>query len=835
MDQLGYSGRGVEGGVAGGAVAGRLAAASEADASKGNKEEARQAPASLSPGAPEAKKARKDGTDGEAQGLETGPLKGATVRKTFADTALFVAAVDTTDEGVATVTVPFPQNLTTWRIKTLGMTKTTRVGQGEGSVITSKDFIVRLAAPRFFTERDEVVLSANVHNYLKTAKKARVTLSLPPELLELSTPATATVDVKPDGEARVDWKVKAKAEGLASIKVEALTDEESDATEMAFPVLVHGFVKTVSVTGSVRPDGPSESTATISVPAERRPDRSQLSIRVSPSLGLAMVDALPYLIDYPYGCTEQTMSRFVPAVLTRKTLQKMGVNLADLEEAHTNLNSQQVGGHRYDTKDPYNPPVYSEKELKKVIKASLKRISEMQRGDGGWGWWADDTPSTYLTAYVVWGLIEARDADVSVDSGMLSRGIAALASGVRRDMLDWEKWDGIGNEQAWLAYVLSTARNGEVPDPKVLKQTLDLVFERRIHLSLYGKALLSLALRNSGDVARADLVLENARQKEQKDPENETVFYPIEADGWWYWWNSDIESQAWVLRAILAKNPRDPAAPGMVKWLLNNRKNGTYWRSTRDTAIVVSAFAEYVQATGETEPDMTVKVAMDGKVLKEMRITKANLFTFDNVAAVAGADLTTGDHKITITREGKGPVYWNAECSYFTLEENVKKAGLEIKVERAYWKLERDDATVTVPGSRLEAVTEKRVRYKRIPLKDGDRVTTGDLLEIELKMTSKNDYDYLVFEDPKPAGCEPVEVRSGARFGELCSNMELRDEKVAFFVSWLDKGDHLIRYRLRAEAPGTFHTLPTRGYAMYAPELRCNGDEIVFGVNDREP
>src|SRR5207245_2756328 len=104
---------------------------------------------------------------------------------------------------------------------------------------------------------------------------------------------------------------------------------------------------------------------------------------------------------------------------------------------------------------------------------------------------------------------------------------------------------------------------------------------------------------------------------------------------------------------------------------------------------------------------------------------------------------------------------------------------------------------------------------------------------VELLLESKNSYDYLVFEDMKPAGCEPVDLRSGTRYGGgLCSNMELRDEKVAFFVTSLPQGKRMITYRLRAEIPGSFHVLPLNGYAMYAPDVRCISDEGSLGIDD---
>lgn len=123
----------------------------------------------------------------------------------------------------------------------------------------------------------------------------------------------------------MDWRVKVLKEGEAVIRMKALTDEESDAMEMRFPVYVHGILKTESFSGVVRRNK-NKAKIKINVPEERRINESRLEIRYSPSLAAAMVDALPYLADYPYGCTEQTLNRFLPAVLTQKMLKDMGLD-----------------------------------------------------------------------------------------------------------------------------------------------------------------------------------------------------------------------------------------------------------------------------------------------------------------------------------------------------------------------------------------------------------------------------------------------------------------------------------------------------------------------------
>ena len=127
-------------------------------------------------------------------------------------------------------------------------------------------------------------------------------------------------------EHRVDWRVKVAHEGQAVIRMKALTDEESDAAQMSFPAYVHGMLKTEAFVGTIRPDQ-EEARVVIRVPSERKPDQSRLEVRYSPTLAGALVDALPYLADYPYGCTEQTLNRFLPTVMTQKVLINLGSRL----------------------------------------------------------------------------------------------------------------------------------------------------------------------------------------------------------------------------------------------------------------------------------------------------------------------------------------------------------------------------------------------------------------------------------------------------------------------------------------------------------------------------
>jgi hypothetical protein len=197
-----------------------------------------------------------------------------------------------------------------------------------------------------------------------------------------------------------------------------------------------------------------------------------------------------------------------------------------------------------------------------------------------------------------------------------------------------------------------------------------------------------------------------------------------------------------------------------------------------------------------------------------------------------GDAVETGAHKLEIRRRGTGPVYFNAYVTNFTLEDFITRAGLEVRVNRRYFKLTPVDHKVKVSGSRGQAIDQKVEKYERTELKNLAELKSGELVEVELEIDSKNDYEYLIFEDPKPAGFEPLLVRSGYNRNDMGAYMELRDDRVAFFVRALARGKHSISYRMRAEIPGRFSALPTRAYAMYAPELRGNSDEIKLVIRD---
>ncbi len=485
-----------------------------------------------------------------------------------------------------------------------------------------------------------------------------------------------------------------------------------------------------------------------------------------------MIDSLPYLVDYPYGCTEQTLNRFVPTVITQKLLVSMKLDLKEIEKHQTNLNAGELGDDPKRVADwkrlNKRNPVFNEDEVRRMSQAGVNALASQQISDGGWGWfsgWGEQSwPHT--TAVVVHGLQLAKANDVALPNDMLERGVEWLKNYqneqvrmIHNAASKTRPWKPFADNIDALVYMTLVDAGVDNTDMR------DFLYRDRVdHLSVYAKGMYGLALHKQGQKDKLAVIMENIEQYVVSDDENQTAYLKMpESNNWWYWYGNEIEANAYYLKLLAKTGKNNDRASRMVKYLLNNRRHATYWNSTRDTAICVEAFADYLKASGEDRPDMTVEVWLDGEKKKEVRIDKSNLFSFDNKLVLTGDKVTTGKHTIEIKRKGSGPVYFNAYVTYFTLEDDIKKAGLEIRVNRKYYKLTRVEDKIKVSGSKGQALEQAVEKYTRTELENLATLKSGDLVEVELEIDSKNDYEYLIFEDMKACRLRADERAVGLR------------------------------------------------------------------------
>lgn len=774
-------------------------------------------------------------------------LVAPTIRENFADTAFWAAAVETGADGIAEVKFTMPENLTAWEVRVWGMGHGTRVGEGSAEIVTRKNLLVRLQTPRFLVERDEVVISANVHNYLDSEKQVVVRLEMDGKSLQAPSQLEKTITVPAGEDRRVDWRLKAVLEGEATLRAIAQTDEESDAMQLQIPVEVHGFEQVESFTGVIGREGRSEAFE-FTIPNKRRPEATQLVVRYTPTLAGAMLDAVPYLIDYPHGCTEQTLNRFLPAVITQRTLARMGIDLEAFAKQPVNEdNTDQVPQPAWQRLA--ENPVFDQAELDKVVRAGAGRLQDMQLSDGGWGWFSGfgERSSAHTTATVLRGLLVARENDVAIVPGVIERGVEWLTAHQAEQLRRLANWNATGEKIDKQKPAKRYADNLDTLVHLVLTQAgkpnakmRERLFKDRQQLPPYALAMLGVALHVENEAKSADAlqeklerVVRNLQQYVVTDDENQTAFLNLPGGYWWYWYGSEFEAHAYFLKLLAATEPESRVASGLVKYLLANRKHSTYWNSTRDTALVIEAMADYLQATGEGRPDLEVQVWLDGERRKEVTIMPDKVLQFDGTYSIGGLSLEPGRHTLELRKRGSGRLYWSASLANFTMEDDLRSAGLDVRVERKLFKLTPQTTKELAAGSRGQVVRQRGEKMQRTAITNLASVQSGDLVEVELTLRSKNDYEYLLITDPKAAGFEPVDVRSGYTENELGAYVEYRDKSVNLFLRQLARGERSVSYRLRAETPGQFAALPTVIEAMYAPELRGNSDEIRVNVKER--
>lgn len=765
----------------------------------------------------------------------------ARLRSNFSETAQWVTHFRTDAAGQATCRVTMPDSLTEWNGIARGVTVDGRTMEARVKLRTQKNIRARLAAPRFFRERDQVVLSAIVRNNFAESITARVRFHYPDTILESATPGASSgileipCSVPGQQETRLDFPFRVVGHGPAELKLEVLSERESDALVRTIPALRYGLERFIGGAG-IAPDldGASSSSWSFQIPEETTVDTRELVVDLTPSPAIALVESLPYLVRYPYGCVEQTLHRFVPAAVVAELLQSQGIELEEILPKRSTPIPAGFWGHL--SERPLE--LFRPADLTRLIEEGATRLRLAQNSDGSWGWWAGAPGDPRITALVVDAYVTALDSDVELDVATVRKGAQWILNHLRsRDLVGEEQIYGRAQYEdfALLGRALFRAGgSGALGDDTrdVLEELAQQLYDRREQLGPQGQAMLALGIAalDITDDPRPSVLLRNLSDFEVRKPKWGTTHYG-QAQGALRWYDTGVESTARVLEAFLEIAPDDERVPEMVRWLLENRE-GRHYDSTRSTAAVAFALTRYLRRSSELNPNLVGEVILNGESVGRFDIRREDLFTQRFQVRVAGAPLYAGEHQLEIRRSGQGPLYWNAAVSFYSRETNMPAAGNRIELERRYAlirevRAEREERYIENNREKTRMVPYLDRQF--VPLEDGARLRSGDRVLVRVEVESANDFRYLIFEDRKPAGLEAVAVRSGY-VGGTFGYREFRDDRVVHFSSLLREGKHVFEYELRAERPGEFRVLPVTGYAMYLPHVRANSSSSSVAV-----
>ena len=700
------------------------------------------------------------------------------IRKAFPDTAFWVADVRTDSSGQATVKFDYPDAITSWRATTRGVTQDTKVGSAVENTIVRKNLMVRLVVPRFFRRGDQITLSTIVQNYLPTGRTAHVSMDFTG--LEVIDGTTRDVPVPSRGVVKVDYRVRVLDVDSAKVLGKALTDVESDAMELTLPVIPFGVKLAIAKSGSIAGAGNSDVSQQIAFPAGAETGTRKLTVELTPSIAGTVFAALDFLTSFPYGCTEQTMSSFLPDVLVADAMKKLGVGM--------NIDPQ---------------------TLNKQVQAGLDRLYQYQHPDGGWGWWQTDDSQPFMTAYVLAGLAQAKSAGYDVEQDRIDRARKWLlpeftrSAAVKTDL------------RAYMAYALVLSGT----DSNVT--IVDSVWNQRSTLTAYGEALLGLAMVQINDPCANDLVKQLTSDAKQDSAQ---AWWPTDTNNLMdFYGDTTPQATAFALRLLDRVDPQSPLLSKAALYLVNHRSEGYYWESTQQTAMVIYGLTDYLERTQELKPNFSVDVQVNGKTVATKKFTAADATAPATAVTVAEAQLAPGANQVRLVKAGAGRMYWSVRGEYYSSQPNVVNTGsFQLSTVREYYKL-----TPQQTGDRLIYHLDRLSG----PLQVGDtlavRITVGG-----------SDWKYLMIEDPIPSGTESIARDDLYQLDQQppwwtnrwSSHRELRGDRTTFFNYRFPRGQAEYIYLLKVVNPGVFRVSPTRVEPMYQPQYLSTSDAATVTV-----
>jgi alpha-2-macroglobulin len=703
------------------------------------------------------------------------------VRKEFPDAIYWLGDLVTDAQGQARVSIRYPDALTTWRLTARAVTTDTKAGVAIARTTTTKDLIVRVITPRFLTEGDEVVLPTIAHNYLPDAKDTTVAMGVTGlDPVVAPTPTRGVIDS--GAERRDDWRWRATTVTNAAVTASARTDADSDAVELPLPVLPYGLRREAGQSGTLLADGAVDTEVTI--PEAANPAARRVSVSLAPSMAGSLLGALDFLTSFPYGCTEQTLSSFLPNVMVTRTLAQL--KLVPTERLSI---------------------------LDRQVAAGLRRLADYQHDDGGWGWWKTDDNHPFMTAYALFGLAEARRAGYQVEEYRIQNGAAALAA------MYAEYPNATPDLKAYLAYVLNlTAPDNEGVRDYRHADALNELWDARARMSTHGRALLLLTL--------------DARKDSRGDELANMLTSEAQHRGELTWWASNhdpllfdvvdtsVEATALAVQALARRDPASPMLDGAVRWLMLNRRGG-YWWNTKQTAFALYGLLEVLQARNDTAQPFSVDVYVNGVAAGSHGFTSASLTAPDPV--IINVPAREGANAVRLVKKGGGVLYWSTQATYYDVQSAQSRSGSrQLAISRQYARL--------VPIRRND-----RIVYQEQPLQRD--VNPGDVLSVRLTVAGSNDWRYLIVEDPLPAGVEAVQDTTAYPMEQedrwrwwWGSQTEYRDNRTVFFQERLDDGRVEYVYLVKVIASGDFRASPAQVAPMYVPDVAASSEPMRIRV-----
>ncbi|MFH2143628.1 MAG: alpha-2-macroglobulin family protein [Bacteroidota bacterium] len=799
------------------------------------------------------------GSSGESNERILAPVE---IRKNFSETAFFFPELETNEEGEVVVKFTVPESLTKWKMMGFAHTKDLKFGFIDNELVTQKELMIIPNVPRFIRENDEITFSAKITNLSKTDLSGKAQMKLfdaltmkPVEVQFKMKSPEQTFNVKAGQSTVVFWHLKVP-EGVQAVtyRFTAQTAKFSDGEENTIPVLTNRMLVTESMPLPIR----SNQTKTFKFEKLLKSNSSstlqhhKLTLEFTANPAWYAVQALPYLIEYPYECAEQIFSRYYSNSIAShiansspkiKAVFDSWKNTPESKALLSNLEKNQELKSLLLEETPWVLDAQDESQRKRRvgllfdlnhmannIGSAFKKLEKLQCSNGGFVWFKGGPDDRYITQHIVTGfghLDNLGVKDIRSDYkvwNMVSRGVNYLDNEIRKDYNWIKKYytkeemeeDHISYYQ--IQYLYARSYFNDIPIQSSSKEAFDYfkgqAAEYWLEKGNYMQGMIALGLNRFGDEKTPPAIMKSL--KEHALISEEMGMYWKENSGGYYWYQAPIETHSLLIEAFDEVAKDGKAVDDLKVWLLKQKQTQD-WKTTKATTEAV--YALLIRGTDwlATESGVEIFVA-DMKIdPKNMPDVKVEAGTGYFKTSWSGNEIKPemGEVKVLKKDEGVswGAMYWQ----YFEQLDKITPHETPLKLYKQLFKQE-------------QAASGKVIK----PIDDNSKLKVGDkvIVRIELKVDRRMEYVHM--KDMRAACFEPLNVISQYKYQDGLGYYEsTRDVSTNFFFSNLNKGTYVFEYPLWVTHEGDFSNGITTIQCMYAPEFTSHSEGIRVNVEGK--
>jgi uncharacterized protein YfaS (alpha-2-macroglobulin family) len=770
-------------------------------------------------------------------------LSQVSARENFNETAFFYPHLMSNAEGEVRIEFTIPEALTEWRFMGFAHDNQLRSGFLTDTTVTAKDLMVEPNPPRFVREGDIIEFTVKVTNQSAARQSGRVSLTLADaRTLESRDEALGNLSPEqdfdvPSMESRTySWRLTIPDDcDFLTYRAVGATTRLSDGEEAYLPVLSRRILVTESLPLPIR--GPQtkefEFTKLLESGQSETLRHQSLTVQMVSQPAWYAVMALPYLMEYPYKCSEQIFNRFYANTLASYIANSDPQirHVFDQWKATPALDSPLEKNEDLKAvtleETPWLRQAVAESEARKNVgilfdqnrlndetSRALFKLQQMQYSDGLWPWFPGFRGSEYITLYITTGFGRLRHLGVNqIDVSCAIKALGVLDSWMDqryRWILEYDDKDA-NHLTSTVAFYLY-GRSFFLADKPIASQYQDaleywLGQARQYWTTLWrqSQAHLAIALKRFGDLQTPGQIMQSIREYSVTD--DELGMYWRDTERSWWWYRAPIETQAMMIEAFDEVSGDAQAVEDCKVWLLKQKQTQD-WKTTKATADAI--YGLLLRGADLLSSNALVEVALGGQWIQPEQV-----------------EAGTGFYEERFVRNEIEP-----DMGHIT----VKKTDEGVSWGSVHWQYLEDMSKVTpYEGTPLQL---KKTLFVKRTTNEGqvlfpvdDSLAVGDELVVRIELRVDRDMEYIHLKDQRPSGSEPVDVLSQYHYQDgLGYYQSTRDTATHFFMDYLPKGVYVFEYSTRIQNKGKYQTGIASIQCMYAPEFNSHSESFELEV-----